>query len=320
MPVSEVDPVVMRRRVSRMGRLADVRLRGIASRLEPRDAELSHRIRELARSNLLGGMTDAANSAVVSIGERVNELTGAALFHGEAFAVGIDTGDFRPFVEHLSEGFDSLPSAVNKLWYDRELDGDEIDSITALTAAEPATWWTTLSMMMALTNELIALFVDTTEEHRYTCGPVRVKTLSMLETSFSGVEPYRSKQPFLAKYLVEFDSDVSEACITFNCRFEGSRLDKVDYPMAAQATMANGSALALTPETVADTDYNELHKVAICANARTVEVSVNGTAHWADWLGFLAGIGSVPHGKLCAGGQEYAFGDKDGIWTYGWSK
>ena len=318
--MSEVDPVVMRRRVSRMGRLADVRLRGIASRLEPSDAELSHRIRELARSNLLGGMTEAVHSAVVSIGDRVNELAGAQLFHGEAFAVGIDTGDFRPFVEHLSEGFEALPSAVNKLWYGRELDRGEIVAITALAAAQPETWWTTLTTMMGLTNELIALFGDTTEEHRYTCGSVRVKTLSMLETSFSGIGPYRSKQPFQAKYLVEFDSDVSEACITFNCRFEGSRLDKVDYPMAAQATMANGSTLALTPETVADSDYNELHKVAIIANARTVEVSVNGTTHWADWLGFLAGIGSVPHGKLCAGGQEYSFGDKDGIWTYGWSK
>lgn len=320
MPVSEMDPGIMRQRVARMAQLADVRLRGMAGRLEPQDAELSHRIRDLARCNLLTGVTDEISTAVASLGERVNELARADLFDGEGFVAGMDTGDFRPFIEHLAAGFDGLPPAVNQLWYGRDLRSEDLDALSALGADEPTTWWTTLVTMINLTNELIALFGHTTEEHRYTCGPVGVRTLSLLETGYTGIESDRSKQPFQAKYVVEFDGDVSEACITFNCRFEGSRLGKVDYPMTAKATLASGAALVLTPEIVADSDYNELHKVAIAANARTVGVSVNGTAHWADWLGFLSGVSSLPHGKLSVDGEEYAFGDRDGIWTYGWSK
>lgn len=318
--MSELDPGVGRRRVSRMGRLADVRLRGVATRSETQDSELSHRISELARCNLLGRMTDEVRSAAVSIGDRVNEVTGAALFDGESFAAGMDTGDFGPFIEHLGAEFENLPDAAHKLWYGRDLTDEEAGAIASLTTDAPGGWWTTLETMMDLTNELLTIFVDTIDEHRYTCGPVRVKTLSMLETDFTGLGSYRTKQPFQAKYVVEFDGDITEACIAFNCRFEGSRLDKVDYPMAAQATMANGSTLILTPEIVADSDYNELHKVAICANARTIEVSVNGTAHWADWLGSLSGIGSLPNGKVSVGGVEHSFGERDGIWAYGWSK
>ncbi|MDH3194592.1 MAG: hypothetical protein OEM40_09765, partial [Acidimicrobiia bacterium] len=275
---------------------------------------------ELARCNLLGGMTDDVRTAVVSIADRVNEATGAALFDGKGFAAGMETGDFGPFVDHLATDFGNLPDGAHKLWYDRDLSDEEAGAIASLTTVAPAGWWTTLVTMMDLTNELLTVFIDTIDEHRYTCGPVRVKTLSMLETDFTGLASHRTKQPFQAKYVVEFDGDITEACVTFNCRFEGSRLDKVDYPMAAQATMANGSTLILTPEVVADSDYNELHKVAICANARTVEVSVNGTAHWADWLGSLSGIGSLPHGKVCVGGVEHSFGERDGIWAYGWSK
>jgi len=319
-PVSAMDPGIMRRRAARMGRLADVRLRGIASRFEPRDAELTHRLRVLARCNLLTGMTDEIRTAVVSVGERVDELSGAALFDGERFAAGMDTGDFRTFIDHLAGGFGVFPPATNKLWHGRELEAEESDAVAALGVGEPATWWATLVSMMNLTNELVALFVNPTEEHHYSCGPVEVRTLSMLRTGYAGIESDQSKQPFQAKYVVDFDGDLSEACITFNCQFEGSRLEKVDYPMTAKATMANGSMLRLTPEIIDDSDYSEKHKVAIFANARTVGVSVNGTAHWADWLGFLSGIGSLPHGKLCAAGQEYSFGDEDGIWTHGWSK
>ena len=35
---------------------------------------------------------------------------------------------------------------------------------------------------------------------------------------------------------------------------------------------------------------------------------------------FLSGVGSLPHGKVCAAGEEYTFGGQDGIWKYGWSK
>ncbi len=324
MPIPEIDPGIMRRRVARMGRLADVRLRGVASQLERQDAELSHRIRDLAACDLLGEITKEIRASVASVGDRINELTGAALFDGEMFAAGMDTGDFYPFVKQLAERFEVFPPAVNALWHGRDLPAADLEALTALAAAadaaDPTTWLATLVSMISLVNDLIAIFVDTTQEHTYSCGSVEVTTLSLLEADFSGLESDENKQPFSAKYVVQFEGDVSEACITFNLRFGGSRLDKIDYPMSARATMANGSTLALTPELVADSDYNEMHKVAIFANARTVEISVNGTAHWDDWVGYLAGIGSVPHGTVCVSGKEHRFGGEDGIWIYGWSK